>query len=140
MHIFHKKNIALILHIYMARLYWKLYSHHRNITDNKRKSSQLGYESNCWLLFFSENYFAATGKVDKKHLPMNLTRTGLHFPRSDLLSVLEIRLDFAVEPRALNQIMTVNQAKRKVLGKNRVASRICCMFSSIHSRLGLLQN
>ena len=41
---------------------------------------------------------------------MNL-RIGLHFPRSELLSVLEIRLDFALA--TLNQIMTVDQLERK---------------------------
>ena len=41
---------------------------------------------------------------------MNL-RIGLHFPRSELLSVLEIRLDFALA--TLNQIMTVDQVERK---------------------------
>ena len=41
---------------------------------------------------------------------MNL-RIGLHFPRSELLSVLEIRLDF--ELATLNQIMTVDHAERK---------------------------
>ena len=38
-------------------------------------------------------------------------RIGLHFPRSELLSVLEIRLDFALA--TLNQIMTVDQVERK---------------------------
>ena len=41
---------------------------------------------------------------------MNL-RIGLHFPRSELLSVLEIRLDF--ELATFNQIMTVDHAERK---------------------------
>ena len=48
--------------------------------------------------------------ISTKKYHMNL-RIGLHFPRSELLSVLEIRLDF--ELATLNQIMTVDHAERK---------------------------
>ena len=61
---------------------------------------------------------------------MNL-RIGLHFPRSELLSVLEIRLDFALA--TLNQIMTVDQVERK--GKKMklcLRYHYCCFYSHVY--------
>ena len=72
----------------------------------------------------SQQFLAVTkvysSKKTPRFVPMNLTRTGLHFPRSELLSVLEIRLDFA---ELLTQ--SVNSASRAQLVQEQ------CFYSEI---------